>query len=105
MSSLGLMNLTPFFSMNLTPFFSIEAAIGFWHKASETSRRLATIPGIGPIITSAIAAAAPDPAAEANGLCLPASAQALKYALEFAQFSAEKDHNNSNRALTAKDVS
>jgi transposase len=32
-----------------------------WHRADETSRRLATIPGIGPITASAIAAAVPDP--------------------------------------------
>ena len=31
-----------------------------WHRASEASRRLATIPGIGPITASAIAAAVPD---------------------------------------------
>ena len=45
---------------------AIEAAIGSWHKASETSRRLATIPGIGPIIASAIAAAVPDPSVFAS---------------------------------------
>jgi transposase len=32
-----------------------------WHRSDETSRRLATIPGIGPITASAIAAAVPDP--------------------------------------------
>ncbi len=31
-----------------------------WHRASEASRRLATIPGIGPITASAIAATVPD---------------------------------------------
>src|ERR1700693_4074545 len=31
-----------------------------WHRATATSRRLATIPGIGPITASAIAAAVPD---------------------------------------------
>ncbi|MEP2724923.1 IS110 family transposase [Roseibium sp.] len=31
-----------------------------WHRNDETSRRLATIPGIGPITASAIAAAVPD---------------------------------------------
>ena len=31
-----------------------------WHRASNASRRLATIPGIGPITASAIAAAVPD---------------------------------------------
>jgi transposase len=37
-----------------------EARIIAWHRQSEVSRRLATIPGIGPITASAIAAAVPD---------------------------------------------
>jgi transposase len=37
-----------------------EAGILAWHRANEASRRLATIPGIGPITASAIAAAVPD---------------------------------------------
>ena len=39
----------------------IEAAILAWHKDSEISRRLATIPGIGPITASAIVATVTDP--------------------------------------------
>ena len=46
---------------------AIEARILDWHRASEVSRRLATIPGIGPITASAIAATAPDPAQFASG--------------------------------------
>jgi len=38
----------------------VEAQIVAWHKADEQSRRLATIPGVGPITASAIAAAVPD---------------------------------------------
>ncbi|MBI1773967.1 MAG: IS110 family transposase [Proteobacteria bacterium] len=38
----------------------LEKRIVAWHRASEASRRLATIPGIGPITASAIAAAVPD---------------------------------------------
>ena len=37
-----------------------EKRILAWHRASEASRRLAAIPGIGPITASAIAAAVPD---------------------------------------------
>jgi len=37
-----------------------EAGIVTWHKANEASRRLATIPGVGPITASAIAATVPD---------------------------------------------
>ena len=38
----------------------IEAAILAWHKGSEASRRLATVPGIGPITASAIVATVGD---------------------------------------------
>ncbi|MGH7121698.1 MAG: IS110 family transposase, partial [Acetobacteraceae bacterium] len=38
----------------------IEKRIVAWHRASDASRRLATIPGIGPITASTIAAAVPD---------------------------------------------
>lgn len=39
----------------------IEVAIVAWHKDNEASRRLATIPGIGPITASAIVATVTDP--------------------------------------------
>ena len=39
----------------------LEARIIAWHRQDETSRRLASIPGIGPFTASAIAASAPDP--------------------------------------------
>jgi transposase len=32
----------------------IEVAIVTWHKDNEASRRLATIPGVGPITASAM---------------------------------------------------
>ncbi|GAB1584232.1 IS110 family transposase [Phyllobacterium phragmitis] len=38
----------------------LEVQILAWHRTDATSRRLATIPGIGPITASAIAAAVPD---------------------------------------------
>ncbi len=48
-----------------------EAAMGAkllaWHRANDISRRLATIPGIGPITASAIAATASDPAQFTSG--------------------------------------
>ena len=39
----------------------IEVAILTWHKDNEASRRLATIPGVGPITASAIVATITDP--------------------------------------------
>jgi transposase len=43
-----------------TAIEKLEAEIIAWHRTSAVSRRLATIPGIGPITASAIAAAVPD---------------------------------------------
>ncbi|QOV96283.1 IS110 family transposase [Novosphingobium sp. ES2-1] len=45
----------------------LEAQILDWHRNDETSRRLGTIPGIGPITASAIAAAVPDPSLFRSG--------------------------------------
>jgi transposase len=39
---------------------ALEKAIVAWHRNDEASRRLASIPGIGPITASAIAATVPD---------------------------------------------
>jgi transposase len=38
----------------------VDKQIALWHKASPVSQRLATIPGIGPVVASAIAATVPD---------------------------------------------
>jgi transposase len=38
----------------------VEASIVAWHRNDETSRRLATIPGVGPITASAIVAEVTD---------------------------------------------
>jgi len=40
---------------------AVEAAILTWHKDNEASRRLAAIPGIGPITASALVATVTDP--------------------------------------------
>ncbi len=46
---------------------AVESHILGWHKTNETSRNLATIPGIGPLTASAIAATVADPSAFASG--------------------------------------
>jgi transposase len=46
---------------------ALEAEIAARHKADPVSRRLATIPGIGPLIATALAATVPDPAAFRSG--------------------------------------
>ncbi len=45
----------------------IDAQIMAWHKANPVSQRLATIPGIGPLAATAIAATVPDPAVFRSG--------------------------------------
>jgi len=50
-----------------TQIEAIDAEILAWHQASEMSRRLATIPGVGPVIASAIAASVPDASAFGTG--------------------------------------
>jgi transposase len=43
-----------------------------WHRSSETSKRLEAIPGVGPLIASALVASIPDPAAFRSGRDLSA---------------------------------
>jgi len=50
-----------------TGIAAIEGQIMAWHKSNPTSRRLASIPGIGPIIATAIAATVPDPSVFKGG--------------------------------------
>ncbi len=45
----------------------IEARIIAWHRTNEVSRRLASIPGIGPIVATALAATVPDPGVFRSG--------------------------------------
>lgn len=50
----------------------IDRAIHTWHRANDASRRLETIPGIGPITASAIAATVTDPSLFSSGRHLAA---------------------------------
>ena len=50
----------------------IERALQAWHRSNETSRRLETIPGIGPITASALAATITDPTLFRSGRHLAA---------------------------------
>lgn len=51
---------------------ALERRILAWHKSDEASCTLATIPGVGPITASALAATVPDPSAFRNGRQLAA---------------------------------
>jgi transposase len=50
-----------------TRIAALEADILAWHKSNPVSQRLATIPGIGPIIATAIAATVADPGVFRSG--------------------------------------
>jgi transposase len=50
----------------------IEAEIGRWHQSNEASRKLAAVPGIGPLPASALAASIGDAKSFANGRQLAA---------------------------------
>jgi transposase len=50
-----------------TKISALEAQILVWHKSNPTSQHLTTIPGIGPIIATAIAATVPDPSVFRSG--------------------------------------
>ena len=45
----------------------VEAEILAWHRANPVSRRLAEIPGVGPLIASTIVATVPDPSVFRSG--------------------------------------
>ena len=55
-----------FFSLH-DEIAALETRIHAWHRSNETSRRLETIPGIGPITASALTASIGDPHLFRNG--------------------------------------
>lgn len=46
---------------------AIDAKLMAWHKANELSRRLARIPGVGPVVATLLAMKTPDPQAFRSG--------------------------------------
>jgi transposase len=65
----------------------LEKEIELWHRSSEVSRRLETIPGIGPITASALVASAGDP-------------RNFKSARQFAAWIGLVPHQNSSGGKT-----
>jgi len=45
----------------------LERQLRLWHRSNEVSRRVASVPGVGPITATAIVAAMPDPSIFASG--------------------------------------
>jgi transposase len=46
---------------------ALETQVLAWHRSNPISKRLATIPGIGPLIATAITATVPDPSEFQSG--------------------------------------
>jgi transposase len=55
-----------------TEIAALERRLRAWHRDSETSRRLAEIPGVGPLTATALVATVTDPAAFPSGRSLAA---------------------------------
>jgi transposase len=51
---------------------TLERCLHAWHRANETSRRLAEIPGVGPLIATALTASVTDPTVFSSGRGLAA---------------------------------
>ena len=50
----------------------LERSLHAWHRSNETSRRLAEIPGIGPLVATALTASVTDPAVFSSGRSMAA---------------------------------
>jgi transposase len=66
-AQLALMGLAAQLDRLAAEIANLERRILIWHRQDETSQRLASIPGIGPITASAMAASAPDPSLFRSG--------------------------------------
>jgi len=51
---------------------ALERPLHAWHRSNETSRRLAEIPGVGPLVATALTASVTDPTAFSSGRSLAA---------------------------------
>ena len=79
---------------------ALERQLLAWHKANVVSQRLATIPGIGPIIATAIASTVADPNFAPGGSS-PAAHQWGKR--EFAAIEGDESRSVDDRAAAASD--
>jgi transposase len=67
LAQLALMGLAAQLDRLTAEIANLERRILIWHRQDEVSQRLASIPGIGPITASAMAASAPDPSLFRSG--------------------------------------
>jgi len=67
LAQLALMGLADQLDRLTAEIANLERRILTWHRQDAVSQRLASIPGIGPITASAMAASAPDPALFRSG--------------------------------------
>lgn len=66
MARMALHPLVAQLAANEAQIAALDGSIREWHQSNDVSRRLATVPGIGPLTASAIAASVPDAGAFAN---------------------------------------
>ena len=67
MARAALTSLANQLAMLIDGIRQLDRPLMAWHRADETSRRLATVPGIGLITATALAASVPDPGIFTNG--------------------------------------
>lgn len=79
----------------------LEAEVLAWHRTNETSRRLATIPCIGPITATALAAAVPDATLFRSGRQFAALAGVDAKAKQLKRQGAPRGHQQTGRRLSA----
>jgi len=64
---ISLMSLAEQYQNTHREVLRLEQAIHTWHRSNELSRRLDDIPGVGPLIATALVASIPDPEAFRSG--------------------------------------
>ena len=71
-AELALVTLAAQYRAVLAEVTVLERSIHAWHRSNEISRRLAEIPGIGPLVASALTASVTDPTVFSSGRSLAA---------------------------------
>jgi len=69
---LALITLAKQYRVVLAEITVLERSLHAWHRSNETSRRLAEIPGVGPLVATALTASVTDPAVFSSGRSMAA---------------------------------
>ena len=71
-AQLALVALAAQYRAILAAITSLERRLHAWHRRNETSRRLAEIPGVGPLVATALTASVTDPSVFSSGRSMAA---------------------------------